>query len=91
MIKKIPAIYAPLSRDELITVHQRLLKANPGRRINLYRVYNGAGKSCRLAMAGVARRGMDALVAMGLAKQLEKNLWELVQCVGPLTGEVTGG
>lgn len=80
MTKNIPAIFERLSRDELISVHQRLLKANPGRRINLYRVYNGAGKSCRLAMAGVARRGMDDLVAMGLAKQLEKNLWELAQC-----------
>ena len=79
-MKKIPAIYAPLSRDELNKVHQRLLRANPGRRINLYRVYNGAGSSCRLAMADVARRGMDALVAMGLAKQLEKNLWELLPC-----------
>lgn len=78
MTKNIPAIFERLSRDELISVHQRLLKANPGRRINLYRVYNGAGG--RLALAGVARRGMDDLVAMGLAKQLEKNLWELAQC-----------
>lgn len=75
MNKNIPEIYARLNRDELISVHKRLLKANPGRRINLYRVYNGAGG--RLAMAGVARRGMDDLVAMGLATQLEKNLWEL--------------
>lgn len=77
MNKSIPDIYERLNVDELISVHQRLLKANPGRKINLYRVYNGAGG--RLAMAGVARRGMDDLVAMGLATQLEKNLWELAE------------
>lgn len=75
MNKSIPDIYQRLSRDELISVHRRLLKANPGRKINLYRVYNGAGG--RLATSAVARRGMDALVEMGLATQLEKNLWEL--------------
>lgn len=77
MNKSIPDIYERLNVDELISVHQRLLKANPGRKINLYRVYNGAGG--RLSMAGVARRGMDDLVAMGLATQLEKNLWELAE------------
>ena len=77
MNKSIPEIYERLNVDELISVHQRLLKANPGRKINLYRVYNGAGG--RLATAGVARRAMDDLVAMGLATHLEKNLWELVK------------
>lgn len=77
MNKSIPDIYKRLNVDELISVHQRLLKANPGGKINLYRVYNGAGG--RLAMAGVARRGMDDLVAMGLATQFEKNLWELAE------------
>ena len=77
MTKTISPICAPLTIDELSRLHQRLVRANPTRKIKLERVYNGAGGSCRIATADTALRAMNTLVSMGKAKRLDKNLWEL--------------
>lgn len=78
MKNKIPSYYEPLKDQELAKLHTRLLASNPSRKFKLIRVYNGSGKSCRVATSATAERAMQTLARMGLAKKGAKTEWELL-------------
>jgi hypothetical protein len=69
-----PLAFYPLKTSELIELHRKLLKGQQEREIRLSDIYNGP--STRAKLAEIARRAIDDMVRMGMAKKLrQKNRW----------------